>query len=104
MDVKSQIKNLLLSRKQLKVAIFEIEQCFASIYSPGTQRNGFGRGINKGRKHPQSYLFLPENSLYVNPSLSLKLENTDLEEDKVLDKIKLSSGVQFIKSGSKKMF
>ncbi|MEK7504506.1 MAG: DUF4325 domain-containing protein [Patescibacteria group bacterium] len=91
MDVKSQIKKLAFEQKTVKSSDFLKSSNVSRQYIARVLKEMVLAGeLIKGGSTRKAIYSLPENSLYVNPSLSLKLENTDLEEDKVLDKIKLS--------------
>ena len=106
MDLKSQIKKLAFERKVIKSGDFSQSNNLSRQYVSRILKEMVTTGeLIKGGSTRKAIYSLPENSIYINPNLSLKLNNKNLEEDRILDKVRLSlSGYNSISQEVKKCF
>lgn len=106
MDLKSQIKKLAFERKVVKSGDFLQSSGLSRQYIARLLKEMVASGeLIKGGNTRKAIYSLPENAIYVNPKLNLKLKNKNLEEDRILDKMRLSlSGYNKLGSEVKKSF
>lgn len=91
MDLKSQIRKLALEQKIVKSSNFLKSSNVSRQYIARLLKEMVADGeLVKGGNTRKAIYSLPENAIYTNPSFNLKIKNRNLEEDRILDKVRLS--------------
>lgn len=91
MDLKSQIRKLALEQKVVKSSNFLKSSNVSRQYIARLLKEMVTDGeLVKGGNTRKAIYSLPENAIYTNPSFNLKIKNRNLEEDRILDKVRLS--------------
>src|SRR3989344_7535078 len=91
MDLKSQIKKLAFECKIIKNSDFSRPNGLSRQYIARIIKEMVSAGdLVKGGSTRKAVYSLPENAIYLNPKFSLKLKNINLEEDRILNEVRLS--------------
>lgn len=91
MDLKSQIKKLAFEQKTVKSSDFLKSSNVSRQYIARLLKEMVTNGeLTKGGNTRKAIYSLPENAIYTNPSFNLKIKNKNLEEDRILDKVRFS--------------
>lgn len=91
MDLKSQIKKLAFEQKTVKSSDFLKSSNVSRQYIARLLKEMVANGeLTKGGNTRKAIYSLPENAIYTNPSFNLKIKNKNLEEDRILDKVRFS--------------
>ena len=106
MDIKSQIKKLAFEQKTIKSSDFLKSGNVSRQYIARLLKEMVVDGeLVKGGNTRKAIYSLPENAIYINPKFNLKLKNKNLEEDRILDQVRLSlPGYNSLREEIKKSF
>ena len=106
MDIKSQIKKLAFEQKTIKSSDFLKSGNVSRQYIARLLKEMVVDGeLVKGGNTRKAIYSLPENAVYINPKFNLKLKNKNLEEDRILDQVRLSlPGYNSLREEIKKSF
>ena len=106
MDIKSQIKKLAFEQKTVKNSDILKSNNVSRQYIARLLKEMVVDGeLVKGGNTRKAIYSLPENAIYINPKFNLKLKNKNLEEDRILDQVRLSlPGYNSLREEIKKSF